>query len=108
MESRLIKILAIDDNPDNLLTIQALVNESFSGVVVLTALNGKQGIKIAAEENPDVILLDIIMPDMDGFEVCKRLKEDKNLCDIPVIFVTALKGDKESRIKALECGGEGF
>jgi PAS domain S-box-containing protein len=108
MESRLIKILAIDDNPDNLLTIQALVNESFSSATVLKAQSGKQGIKLATEENPDVILLDIVMPDMDGFEVCKKLKADKNLCDIPVVFVTALKGDKESRIKALESGGEGF
>ena len=108
MESRLIKILAIDDNPDNLVTIQALVNESFPSVVVLKALTGKQGIKIATEENPDVILLDIVMPDMDGFEVCKKLKEDTNLIDIPVVFVTAIKGDKESRIKALECGAEAF
>ena len=63
---------------------------------------------LADAENPDVILLDIIMPGMDGFEVCKRLKSDKGLCDIPVIFVTALKGDKESRIKGLEVGAEAF
>ena len=108
MESRVIKILAIDDNPDNLITIQALIYESFTDIVVLTALNGNQGLKIAGEENPDVILLDIVMPGMDGFEVCKKLKTDKILRDIPVIFVTAIKGDKESRIKALECGAEGF
>ncbi|MDD4969586.1 MAG: PAS domain S-box protein [Paludibacter sp.] len=108
MESRLIKILAIDDNPDNLITIQALVNEVYPKVVVFKALSGRQGISIATRENPDVILLDIVMPDMDGFEVCTRLKADKNLCDIPVIFVTAIKGDKASRIKALECGAEAF
>ena len=108
MESRVIKILAIDDNPDNLITIQALIYEAFTEISVFTALNGKQGLKIAGEENPDVILLDIVMPGMDGFEVCKKLKADKILRDIPVIFVTAIKGDKESRIKALECGAEGF
>jgi len=108
MESRLIKILAIDDNPDNLTTIQALVNEVYPHVIVFKALSGQQGLTIASKENPDVILLDIIMPEMDGYEVCTRLKEDKNLCDIPVIFVTAIKGDKESRIKALECGAEAF
>jgi len=108
MESRLIKILAIDDNPDNLITIQALVNESFPKVIVLKAFNGLQGLELATAHNPDVIMLDIVMPDMDGYEVCKRLKSDKNLRDIPVIFVTAIKGDKESRIKALECGAEAF
>src|ERR1035437_8596511 len=103
MESRLIKILAIDDNPDNLLIIQALVNDVYPKVVILKALNGQDGLEIAAVENPDVILLDVVMPDMDGYEVCLKLKADKNLCDIPVIFITALKGDRESRIKALEC-----
>jgi len=108
MESRLIKILAIDDNPDNLITIQALVNESFPKVIVLKALSGMHGIELATREDPDVILLDIVMPDMDGYEVCKRLKDDKKLRDIPVVFVTAIKGDKESRIKALEYGAEAF
>jgi PAS domain S-box-containing protein len=108
MESRIIKILAIDDNPDNLVTIQALIKESYPSVVVFKALTGEQCLKLAAKENPDVILLDIIMPDMDGYEVCKRLKADKSLRDIPVIFVTAIKGDKESRIKALEYGAEAF
>lgn len=108
MESRLIKILAIDDNPDNLITIQALINEAFPKLIVLKALTGVQGLQLAADENPDVILLDIVMPDMDGFEVCQRLKADKNLQDIPVIFITAIKGDKESRIKALESGAEAF
>jgi PAS domain S-box-containing protein len=108
MESRLIKILAIDDNPDNLITIQALVNEVYPDFIILKALNGMHGLKLAEEENPDVILLDIVMPGMDGFEVCQRLKADKNLATIPVVFVTAIKGDKASRIKALECGAEAF
>jgi PAS domain S-box-containing protein len=108
MESKKIKILAIDDNLDNLITIQALVYESFPNAVVIKALSGKAGLQSAAKEDPDVILLDIVMPEMDGFEVCRQLKEDKNLCDIPVVFVTALKGDKDSRIQGLEVGGEAF
>lgn len=108
MESNKIKILAIDDNLDNLITIQALVYESFQNAIVIKALSGKEGLQLAAKENPDVILLDIVMPDMDGFEVCKLLKIDKKLSDIPVVFVTALKGDKDSRIKGLEVGGEAF
>ncbi len=108
MENRRIKILAIDDNNDNLISLKALIREAFPEVVTFTALDGKKGIELAIKENPDVILLDIIMPEMDGYEVCKVLKEDENLFDIPVIFITALKGDSESRVKALESGGDAF
>ena len=97
----MIKILAIDNNQDNLISIKALINEAFPEAIVYTALNGKKGLELAAAEDPDVILLDIVMPVMDGFEVCKILKGDKNLSNIPVVFVTAIKGDKESRIRAL-------
>lgn len=108
MESNAIKILAIDDNYDNLITIKALVSEAFPNAIVMLASTGKEGFKLAASEDPDVILLDIIMPEMDGFEVCQKLKSDKQLCDIPVVFVTALKGEKESRIRGLEVGAEAF
>lgn len=105
------KILAIDDNQDNLISLQALVRESFSDVTVLTvltALDGPSGLELARKEDPDVILLDIIMPVMDGFEVCRKLKASAATSGIPVVFVTAIKGDRESRIKALECGAEAF
>ncbi len=108
MENKKPKVLAIDDNPDNLISIKALIKESFPFAQIFTALNGIQGIEIAAAHDPDVILLDIVMPDMDGFEVCKKLKADEALKDIPVVFVTALKSDKQSRIYALECGAEAF
>jgi PAS domain S-box-containing protein len=108
MEGRKIKILAIDDNQDNLISIKALIRESFPDALVLTALTGLKGIELAIAEDPDVILLDIVMPVMDGFEVCRSVKADKNLCDIPVVFVTAIKGDKQSRIRALDCGAEAF
>lgn len=108
MENRVIKILAVDDNNDNLITLKALINDAFPGAIVLKALRGKEALLIAKEENLDVIILDVVMPEMDGFEVCTRLKADVMMCDIPVIFVTAIKGDKESRIRALECGAEAF
>ena len=108
MENRKIKILAIDDNQDNLITIKALIKESFEDYDVITTLSGLEGLKLAASEKPDVILLDIVMPDMDGFEVCTKLKENPELKDIPVVFVTAIKGDKESRIKGLDVGAEAF
>ena len=102
------KILAIDDNPDNLTTLKAVLSDSFPGVRVLTALNGHGGIALALTEDPDVILLDIIMPEMDGFEVCRKLKGDERLQHIPVVFLTALKTDRLSRIQALKAGAEGF
>jgi PAS domain S-box-containing protein len=102
------KILAIDDKKDNLISIKALIKESFPEAVILTAQSGSEGIEMAKELVPDVILLDIVMSGLDGFEVCRRLKADENLSEIPVIFLTALKGDKENRIKALEAGGEAF
>ncbi|MFA7061245.1 MAG: response regulator, partial [Pedobacter sp.] len=108
MEPERIKILAIDDNQDNLISLKALINEAFPEAILLMALNGTTGFDLAVTENPAVILLDIVMPDMDGFEVCRNLKADEGLRDIPVVFVTSLKGDKESRIQALECGAEAF
>lgn len=108
MGSRKLKILAVDDLQDNLITVKALVSEVFPNTEVLTALSGRKALELAAAEDPDVILLDILMPEMDGFEVCRRLKADKQLADIPVVFVTAMTEDKENRIRAIECGGEAF
>lgn len=108
MENSKIKILAIDDNPDNLITLKALIKDAFPLALTLTALDGASGIEITAREDPDVILLDVVMPGMDGFEVCSKLKSNSTLSDIPIIFITAIKGDKESRIRALECGAEAF
>ena len=108
MEISKIKILAIDDNQDNLITIKALIRESFPEAIIFTALTGINGIELAKSEDPDVILLDIVMPEMDGFEVCKVIKADNELQDIPIVFVTANKKDHESRIYALECGAEAF
>ncbi|NOU48927.1 MAG: response regulator [Bacteroidales bacterium] len=108
MENRKLKILAIDDNSDNLLSLKALINDSFPEALVLSSVNGKDGIKLADAYDPDVILLDVVMPGMDGFAVCQKLKSDEKLADIPVVFITAIKGDKESRIRALDCGGEAF
>ncbi len=104
----MIKILAIDHNKDSLTTLGTIIRDSFPEAVFVTALSGKKGIEFATIENPDIILLDIIMPDMDGFEVCRQLKQDKRTCNIPVVFLTAMKEDKEKRIRALEVGGEAF
>lgn len=108
MENRRIKIVAIDDNPDNLISLHALINEAFPNAEFYMEMNGMKGIELVAAKHPDVVLLDVVMPGMDGFEVCKRLKADTELCDIPVVFLTAIKGDKEHRIHALDAGAEAF
>lgn len=104
----MVTILAIDDIEDNLITLKAIISDSFPDIRVLTARNGQKGIEIACEERPDVILLDIVMPGMDGFDVCSYLKGDPRTEDIPVVFLTALKETRQNRIKALESGAEAF
>ena len=102
------KILAIDDNLDNLIVIKALLSDSFPDALIFTVQSGIEGLNVAQKENPDVILLDLVMPVMDGFETCKRIKEDENLKRIPVIILTALRTDAQSRIKTLQLGAEAF
>lgn len=108
MATKALKILAVDDEPDNLLLLKVTLKQLFPGAKFYGAGTGKDGIALALKKDPDVIILDIIMPGMDGFETCRRMKADPLLRHIPVIFVTAFKTDKESRIAALETGGEGF
>ncbi len=108
MDLSKIKILAIDDNNDNLITLKALVNEAFPAALFFKANSGKKGLEIAIREIPNVILLDIIMPEMNGYEVCEVLKSDISTSDIPVVFIASLQGDRESHIRALEVGAEAF
>lgn len=104
----MIKFLAIDDNRDNLTVLKALLADSFPEALIITAMSGREGIEKARLENPSVILLDIVMPEMDGFETCEILKKDELLQRIPVIILTAAKTDAASRIKALKLGAETF
>ena len=104
----MIKILAIDDNPDNLLVLRALLSDTFPDIKVVTATSGMEGILLAKSEQPDVILLDLIMPGMDGFETCSKLKGDESLKIIPVIILTAAKVDSGDRTRALRHGAEAF
>lgn len=108
MENRRVKIVAIDDNPDNLISLHALINEAFPNAEFYMETNGMQGVELVSVKHPDVVLLDVVMPGMDGFEVCKSLKADPEMRDIPVVFLTAIKGDKEHRIHALNVGAEAF
>jgi signal transduction histidine kinase len=101
-------ILAIDDKPDNLVTISALLKMMMPDTAVQTALSGPEGIAKAKAALPDVVLLDITMPDMDGYEVCRRIRADSTTKHIPIILLTALETDAQSRIKGLEMGADAF
>ncbi len=98
-------ILIVDDNPQNLKVLGMILRES--GYVPVAAQSGPQALRYLQYEKPDLILLDIMMPEMDGFEVCETLKKDKDSKDIPVIFLTA-KAETEDLVRAFEIGGADY
>ncbi|MEM7343537.1 MAG: response regulator, partial [Chloroflexota bacterium] len=95
-------VLIIDDNPTNLTMMADYLDDE--GFEVLVARNGEMGLQRAEQNSPNIILLDVMMPEMDGFEVCQRLQANEETQKIPVIFMTALT-DTEDKIKAFEAGG---
>lgn len=99
------EILIVDDDPTNLKMMKAQVG--YFGYECLTASSGISAISIIKESSPDLILLDVMMPDMNGFEVCKHLKGKEKTRHIPIILLTALD-DKESKIKGIEAGADDF
>ena len=86
MEKRA-KILLVDDDPDFVEATKVVLESK--PYKVITALSGGEGLKKAREEKPDLVLLDIIMPGVDGFQVCQQLKKDPQLAQIPVIMITS-------------------
>jgi two-component system sensor histidine kinase/response regulator len=94
-------ILIVDDLPGNLKILAGILKEQ--GFRIAVADSGAQTLNVVKTRPPDLILLDIMMPEMDGFEVCKRLKKDENAKDIPVIFLTALT-EVENMVKGFELG----
>lgn len=98
-------ILIVDDDPSSRETLQALLlNQNYRFEF---ACNGTEALEQSSLVRPDVILLDVMMPDMDGFEVCRRLREDPQLSEVPVIMVTALD-DRESRMEGIAAGADDF
>jgi len=104
-KSPLATLLIVDDTPDNI----AVLLEFFShkGFKVLASQNGQQGIRTAEYAKPDLILLDVMMPGIDGFEVCQKLKSNQETQKIPIIFMTALS-DTNSKVKGLELGAADY
>ena len=97
-------ILAVDDTPENLDVVKGVLGADYT---IRAAINGRIALKIAEKQFPDLILLDIMMPDMDGYEVCQKLKSDTRTAGIPVVFLSG-EQDDSSQSKAFELGAVDF
>ena len=103
--SEQIKILAVDDEPGNLELMEALLTTQ--GYHVVTATHGMEALQKIAEERPDLILLDVMMPHLDGFSLCRKLRSDPETRFIPIVMVTSLR-ESEDRIRGIEAGADDF
>src|SRR6185503_6131145 len=99
------RILIVDDTPANVHILQARL--AAHGYDIVTASDGEEALAAVPAANPDLILLDVMMPKMDGFEVCRRLRSDASLPFIPIIMVTA-KSDPKDVVAGLEAGGDEY
>jgi len=95
-----VKILIVDDDPVN---IGVLANALKSSYEILTALNGYDAISLVKEHSPDLVLLDVMMPELDGLQVCRLIRAEGRFADIPIIFVTAVDS-MEGEVQGLELG----
>ena len=102
--ARRARVLVVDDQPANVRLLEAILTSH--GYDVPTASSGEQALARIAEAEPDLVLLDIVMPGMDGYEVCRRIREKQETAYLPVVMVTA-SGD-EQKVKALEAGADDF
>src|SRR5687768_18030552 len=98
-------ILVADDSPQNRLVAEGQLTPC--GYRVITAADGPTAIELFRKERPDLILLDVLMPGLDGFETCKRIRELPRGDDVPIVFITAL-GDLETQRVALDSGADDF
>ena len=99
------RVLVVDDIFPNVKLLEAKLKAEYYDVV--SAQSGPEALKKIVEDNPDVVLLDVMMPGMDGFEVCRQIKANPAVAHIPVVMVTALT-DTEDRVKGLESGADDF
>jgi two-component system cell cycle response regulator len=99
------RVLVVDDILPNVKLLEAKLSSEY--YEVLTATGGEEALKRVLAESPDIILLDVMMPGMDGFEVCRRIKDNPATAHIPVVMVTALT-DSEDRVRGLEAGADDF
>lgn len=103
MEPTQPKVLVVDDEPNIIMSLDFLIRKE--GYQLFIARNGKEALEIAQTEKPDLVVLDIMMPDIDGYEVCKRIKSDENLKHTKVIFLSAKSRESDIQ-KGLNQGGD--
>jgi CheY-like chemotaxis protein len=99
------RILIVEDSLTQAGRLKCLLEKN--GHPVIVAANGKEALSLLGTRKPDLIISDIIMPEMDGYQLCKQIKSDENLKDIPVILLTALSDPKDV-LKGLECNADNF
>ncbi|MBL8019896.1 MAG: response regulator [Leptospirales bacterium] len=99
------KILLVDDQPNFIKMVSLKLNQM--GFAVVSAENGRQGVEVAIAENPDLIVMDIMMPEMDGFTACEKIKAHFGDKKCPVVFLSA-KGQESDRKRATELGAADF
>lgn len=99
------RILVVDDTLPNVKLLQAKLEAEYYEVI--TATNGEEALQKICDDMPDIVLLDIMMPGMDGYKVCTKIKNDARTAHIPVVMVTALS-ESEDRVRGLECGADDF
>ncbi len=99
------RVLVVDDVLPNVKLLEAKLSSEYFDVI--TAMDGPTALERIAEHPPDIVLLDVMMPNMDGFEVCRRIRKDPKAAHIPVVMVTALS-DTEDRVRGLEAGADDF
>ncbi len=98
-------IMVVDDNPDSLKLLSDILSEQ--GFQVRQALNGQLALAAAKQQPPGLFILDIRMPEMDGFELCRQLKKEPTTCSVPVIFISGLN-DSADKVKAFDIGGQDY
>ncbi|MBK6898946.1 MAG: response regulator [bacterium] len=99
------KILIVDDEPYILSILDFSLDAE--GYTVLQAADGDAALSLAADQQPDLVILDVMMPRLDGFETCRRLKADLRTKDIPVVLLTA-RNSREDRTRGRDCGADGY
>ncbi|KJV68715.1 PleD family two-component system response regulator [Candidatus Neoehrlichia procyonis] len=100
------RILIVDDLIANVKLLQAKLTQEYYDVIV--AMSGLEAIEIAEKKHPDLILLDVMMPDIDGYETCKRLKANPSTTYIPIVMITALDNTSENRVNGINAGADDF
>ncbi len=103
-----VRILIVDDMEENVNAFKAVISAHISGLELLTAQNGSEALELVKERSFDVIILDVQMPDMDGFEVCQLLKKNDQTAHIPILMVSAMMTHGSYRAKGIDAGADGY